>query len=472
MPSVQRNDIDNTSALIRVTLTKAELKPKIDAELKRLRTRMPVKGFRQGHTPIEYLKRMYGKAVFGEVLNDMLSEELYNYLRESKLDVLGQPLPTDNQTSYSFKIDQLEDEYSVEYEVGFVPPFEIQGLSKDQTFERLTVSNLDELAEKDLEYARKRMGKRSNPENDIQEKDLLTVAVHELDGDALKEGGWATSMTVFVESIPDEGLRHEFLSRKKGDTLRFNARLMEMGDDEEKFRKYILNLPEDDNRTVGDWYEGTIEEVSRVDIADLDEEFFNSYFGSGVSSETEALGELKKGILNFYDGRSDALLMRDFQTRLLELNRFELPDTFLRRWLKVNNPELSDEQIDNEYTPFAENLRWSLLRERLKDRFAIEVTEAEIRERFALRIQSYLQAQLPEHVIEGAIDRMMQEKKNVDDTRKDLEWDKLFGFIRDEVTIVDKPIPSDEFHEIVDAITKQAQQEQEADATLRETVEE
>ncbi len=471
MPSVQRKDLDSTSAIVTVTLTKDDLKPKLNAELKRYRTKAAIKGFRPGQAPPEYIKRMFGTAIFSETLNEMLSNELYNYLRDSKLDVLGQPLPTENQQKYSFKIDELEDEYAIEYEVGFVPPFDILGLDENQRFERLTVSNLDELAEQDLEYARKRMGKRSNPDADIQENDMLKIAARELDGNAVKADGWETTITVLVAGTIDAALKAELLSKKAGDTLQFNARLLEPNQDEEKYRKYILNLPPEDERAVGDWYEGTIQEVSRVEIADLDEEFFTNYFGGGVSSAEEAVAELKKGILRFYDVRSNALLMREFQTRLLELNRFDLPDTFLKRWLRFNNAELTADQVEAEYPAFADNLRWSMLRDRLKERFSIEVSQEELRAEYARKVRNYFQAELPDHIIESSVDRLMQDEKDVENTLRDLETDKVFEAIRAHVTVTDKAIPSEEFHQILDAITKKSEQEQNADAALRETVE-
>ncbi len=457
MPTVQQKDLDSTSAIITVTLSKDDLKPKIDAELKRFRNRAAIKGFRQGQAPMEYIKRMYGTSVFSETLNEMLSNELYNYLRDSKLDVLGQPLPTENQQRYSFKIDQMEDEYAVAYEIGFVPPFEIQGLSKDQHFERLTVSNLDALAEQDLDYARRRMGKRSNPENDIQEKDLLKIASRELDGEQLKADGWETTITILVESIPDEALKNQLLSLKHGDTLRFNARLLEMGSDDEKFRKFILNLPEDDDRPVGDWFEGTIEEVSRLEIADMDEEFFNNYFGGGVSTPEEAMEQLKKGILGYYDVRSNALLMRDFQTRLMELNPIDLPETFLKRWLGYNNQELTPDKIDAEYPAFAESLRWSLLRDKLKAKYQAEVTDEALKAEYARKVRNYFQAELPDNIIQSSVERLMQDEKDVENTRRDLEGDLIFQGIRAEVSVTDKAIPSEEFHQILEAITQKAE---------------
>ncbi len=471
---VVRKDIDNSSAIVTVTITRDELKPKLDAELKRFRQRAPMKGFRPGQAPIEFVKKIYGASIFGDTLNDMMATKLYDYLRESKLEVLGQPLPTAEQQQFSFKISNPDPEYAISYDVGFVPPFDLKGLDKNEQFERLTISNLDELAADDLSYSRKRMGKRSNPETDIQENDIVRIASRELEGEQIKEGGWETTITIHLKSMTDSDLKTQLLALKKGDTLRFNARQIENQEKEENYRKYILNLEADDDRVVGDLFEGVIEEVSRVEDAELNEEFFDGYFGPGkVSNEAEALEQIKIGIAQFYDVRSNALLMRSFQDRLMALNQVELPDTFLKRWLKVTNEgKLGDDQIEKEYPAFSENLRWTMLRDKIKEQFSLEVTDEDLYQEYVKRVRNYFQMDLPDNIIASSVETLMKNDKDTESTRRDLETDKIFQAILAQVSVSDHPVPSDEFHKILDEVTKKAEAAQEEDATLRSAVEE
>lgn len=473
---VVRKDIDNCSAILTVTITRDELKPKLDAELKRLRHKMPIKGFRAGQVPMDYLKKMYGSAVFTETLNESFSEALVGYIRESGMNILGQPLPADEQPAkFSMNISNPDPEYKIDYEIGFVPKFEMQGLDKGQTYERLTVSNLDELAEEDLQYARKRGGKRSNPTEDIQENDILRLAAKELesvDGE-LKAEGWETTMTFFMKNVQDEALRSKLLTLKTGDLVRFNARSVEQNEKEEMYRKYILALPDNDGRVVGDWFEGVIEEVSRVEDAELDEEFYSGYFGPSVTNKEEAVDKLKSGILQFYDVRANALLYRSIQERLIGLNKIELPEKFLKRWLEVTNRgRIGAEQIEQEYPAFADNLRWSIIREDIMDEFGVEVTDQDLRSEYANRVRQYFQADLPEHIISSSIDRLMKDEKDVENTRRELESDKMLAAIRPQLTIVDKAVTSEEFHKIIEDITAKAKAEQAQGADLRTTLDE
>jgi len=473
---VVRKDIDNCSAILTVTITRDALKPKLDAELKKVRQKMPVKGFRPGQVPLDHIKKMYGSSIFTETLNEMFSEDLVAYLRESGMNILGQPLPAeDQQQKFTINVSNPDPEYAIDYEVGFVPKFEIQGIDKSTHYERLTVNNLDELAEEDLQYARKRVGSRTNPTDGIEENDIVKIAARELvsaEGEA-KEGGWETTMTFLVKNIQDEAFKTQLLTLKTGDTLRFNARAVENHEKEEMHRKYILALPEDDHREVGDWFEGPIEEVSRVADAELNQEFYDGYFGEGVTSKEEAIEKLKIGIQQFYDVRSNALLFRSFQERLLELNKIELPDKFLKRWLGVTNQgKLEPGQIEREYPAFSDNLRWSIIREDIMEAFGVEVTDEELKEEYARRVRNYFQANLPEHILESSIERLMKDEKDVENTRRELESDKLLEAVRGQITLVDKPVSSEEFHKIVEEVTAKAKAEQSQDVEIRTTLDE
>jgi len=473
---VVRKDIDNCSAILTVTITRDALKPKLDTELKKVRQKMPIKGFRPGQVPMDHIKKMYGSSIFTETLNEMFSEDLVAYLRESKINILGQPLPAeDQQQKFSIKISNPDPEYAIDYEVGFVPKFEIQGIDKSTHYERLTVNNLNELAEEDLQYGRKRVGNRSNPTDGIEENDIVKIAARELvsaEGEA-KEGGWENTMTFLVNKVQDEAFKAQLLSLKTGDVVRFNARSVENHEKEEMYRKYILALPDSDHREVGDWFEGAIEEVSRVADAELDQEFFDGYFGGGVSSKEEAIERLKEGILQFYDVRSNALLFRSFQERLLELNKIELPDKFLKRWLGVTNQgKLEPGQIEREYPAFSDNLRWSILRDDLMETFRVEVTDEELKEEYARRVRNYFQANLPAHILESSIERLMNDEKDVEKTRSELESDKLLEAVRGQITLVDKAVSSEEFHKIVEEATAKAKAEQSEDVELRTTLDE
>jgi trigger factor len=474
MPTVVRQDLDNSSAILTVTVTREDLQPKINSELKRFRQKVAIKGFRAGQVPIDHVKKLYGASILGDALNDLLADQLFGYLRDNNLDVLGQPLPIENQEKYSFNISNPSPEYTVVYEIGLAPVMVLKGLDKDEVFDRLTISNLEELAEEELQTAQKKLSGRTEIEDSIQSNDMVRIASVELEGDSIKAGGWETDITILVNTVADENMRNELLTLKKGDTLRFNARTMENFPKEESYRKFILGLEASDTREVGEWFEGTIAEVTRVEPVEMDEEFYKKYFGdTGVTTHEAAIEELKRGIAEYYNVRSNAVLMRSLQERLMEKNAVVLPEKFLKRWLKVSNEgKLSEDIIEEQYPAFAENLRWTLIRDTVKASHDVTVSDAEVAYIFKQKVKGYFGAKnIPDHLLDSSVERLMQSEKDVEDVRKELETDKLFIAMRDLITVTEKPVTADEFHKIVEAITKQANQEQEMGAELMASIE-
>jgi trigger factor len=211
-------------------------------------------------------------------------------------------------------------------------------------------------------------------------------------------------------------------------------------------------------------FDGTIESVSRLQEAEMDEEFFKNYFNNDeITTADSAIEELKKGIRRFYDTRADAVLMRKLQDHLMDLNKIDLPEKFLKRWLAATNRgELSEEQIEREFPAFAENLRWTIVRDDIKERFSVEVTDEDIREAFTQKLRNYFSFEMPAHLLDSTINRMMENKKDVEETQRDIELEKLFNAIRDQVSITEKPVSSSELHEIVESLNATAKKEQQA----------
>jgi len=453
MPQASRQDLDNTSAVISVTVSKEELQSAVERELKKFKNRATIKGFRQGQAPMPFIKRMYGKNILNDVMNDLFSTELTEYLRNSGLDILGQPLPAADQTLHTLKLDDLEPSYTVRYDIGFVPPFDIQGLDKNEIYEVLTVSDLDELAEKDLDYLRTRASKQEETDDQVVGGDLVRVQARELDGDSVKTDGLEVSILFNVDNVTNEALKSHVLTLRKGDTLRFNARDLEKFgyEDEGRYRKYILSMPDDDDRVVADFFEGEIVSVMRLVQPEMDEAFFKSQFGEDASDRDTALLKIKETISSFYEPRAFALLARDMQKRLLEQNEIALPEAFLQRWLtEINHDKLSAEQVESELPAFVQGLRWNMLRDKLKAEFEIEAATHEILEVYANRIRGYFQGQANEEMIANLAVRFMEEDEKKDEVIQEVEADKLYAAMRNMVTLVDKPVPSEVFHKLIE----------------------
>lgn len=450
MSKVVREDVGNLSAVLTLTVTREDYEPKLDIELNKHRKKAQLKGFRKGKTPMGFIKKMYGRAILADVINEMIQKELTRYLAEEKIQILGQPLPSEEQEEFDFNINELID-YRFKFEIGLAPEFEVEGLTDESVFERYAVEIKEALIEKDIEAARKRFGNRNSVEDKIEENDVLTFNAEELDGDLVKENGWATSFDLLVSQIEDEAIKKQLLGNKLGAKVRFNIYKLEKNSTKESVRKYLLNLGESDaDVEIGENFEAVIQEIKRIEPAELDQEFFDKYLGEGVVTNIDDLkAKVEADIVKYYDRQSESLLFRDFQDFLLEKNQLQLPDEFLKKWLVASSEQNTAELVEREYGNFAQNLKWSLIKGKIAKKFDIKVDDDEVFEGFKQRVRNYFQGYGDELVVLNTANRLMENEKQVDQMFQELMSDKLFEVIRGIVTIKDKKINSEDFDKVI-----------------------
>lgn len=461
MPNVVREEIDNLNSVLTITLEKAEVENKLKSELAKYREKAQMKGFRKGKTPDGMLRKLYGKGLLADIVNDSLQRQLYDHIIENKLEVLGQPLPSENHPEVDLDPIQVTD-YIFKFDLGLAPEFEIKGLDASSVYEKYAVEISDERVEEELLKARKRFGKRIVSEAEIQAGDMLKLQLVELDGDSAKEGGIEHNFSLLLDNAED-GSKAILLGHKVGDTLKMDVFALEKDRDEDFVRRYFLGLEKEDEREINERvFQITIEEASRIEAAEMGEEFYNTYFGEGrVSNEEEAYVAIRKDYGQFFDQQANALLFRDLQEKLLEENQLPLPDAFLKRWVLASNENATVESVEKGFESFTKSLQWSLIRNKAARQFGIQVTEDDLKAYFANRVLSYFGGQLNDMtLINGMVERLLQDEKQVDQAGDEVLLDKLQAAINAVVTINLKPIPEEEFVEIIRQAQAEAQTQQ------------
>lgn len=449
MSKIVREDIGNLHAILTATLSPADYEPKVNSELNNYRKKAQMKGFRKGKTPMGMIRKLYGKSVLSDVVNEMLQNEVFQYLKDEDMDILGQPIPAQDQEQLDLEMGNKSD-LVFRFEVGLAPKFDLQGLDKDNKFEQFSVEVPEEMVTKDLETARTRAGERQQVDSEVKEGDMAKFNIEELEGDTVKKDGWASTFSVVAEERLVEEFYENLLGKKVGDKFRLDITKVEKDRDEAFIRKYFLNVEDADaDVEIGNDFEATITEVSRVMPAELNQEFYDKAFGEGkVSNEEEARNLVEQEIVKFYDRQAESLLFRDFQDDLLEKNTMELPETFLKRWLKTAN-QMDDAAVEKEFDNFAKNLQWSMIRSKMVEKFGIEITEEEVLEGFKERIRGYFGGHGDELIVLNTANRLMENKEQVDQLYQELMADKLFAELRNVVTVDAKKISMEEFEKVV-----------------------
>jgi trigger factor len=449
---VERQNIDELNATITVNIGRADYDSKYQKALQDYRHKVQLKGFRKGKTPMTFIKKMYGKGILADIVNDVLQKSIVDYLTEEKIDFLGQPLPSEKQKEIDF---ESTEDFEFIFDLGLAPEFELKGLEGDNTLPRFSVKVPKKMLNEELDLARRRHGTQILAEDEIQTKDIIHFKAWELEGDERKKNGWETDFTLMVDQIADEALKKDVLTKKKGDVVRFNIFTLEKDRDESYVRKYFLNLDENEEKEIGNDFEGEISEVKRIEPAKLNKEFYQKNFGDLLIEDAESAKEaIKKDILKHYDRQSDAILYKEIQDLLMEQNPIELPVDFLKRWLKTQNAELTDETLEKEFEPFTLNLKWKMLKSRIAKDSGVKVEQEELTQEIKNRVISYLGPYQDEAMIEQMSQRLLQDQNQVEKLYEEILADKIFDVLKGKFKLTRKPISIEKFNEEVKKINE------------------
>ncbi len=442
MMNISKEQIDDLNAVVKIELKPEDYQGRVNDVIKNYQRSVSVPGFRPGKVPAGIIKKMYGKAVLVEELNKILSESLGKYIYDTKLEVIGSPLPKKSDKEQVF-----EDGASFEflYELGIAPKFSVS-LPKEK-FPYYVIQVDDKMIENDINDVRRRYGKFSNPE--ISEPHhILYGEFAELDGaSSPKENGVKTTTSLSLELIRNDEKRKPFIGLKKGDTVRFNP-MDTYGNDIEV--RAMLKL-EKESEAVGSDYNFTVSTINQIDKAELNQELFDKLYGEGnVKNEQEFRDKIRESISSYFERESDRKLRKDIKNHLLENVSVPLPDDFLKRMLKANSEKAIDEEtFQHEYYHLSEDLRWNLIQNKIGEAHQISVSEDEIKElaRQVMRQEfaQYGYYDLEPERLEEMTQRYLQQEGTFEKLERNLKESKVFDQIKKEISLDRIELPYDNF---------------------------
>lgn len=462
MPNVVSENTDKQSLIFTIEMPSDSYANDFKKELKNYSKKANFKGFRKGKVPISFVRKNYGKSILADFINKTIQESIYEFMNEGGDKYLGQPIPvnSDSDEQYSFNTTNLED-FEFKFEIGLKPDFKVSLPTNSFAYNDVKIPT--SIVDEEIENARKRAGERELDTDKIEEGDLVRFDAKELDGDTVKEDGVHNQFSLLWERIADEDLKKELLTKKTGDTVRFNVFTAEKETTADYTKKYLLGI-EDETVEVGEMFEATIDEVSRIKPAELTEKFFTSTFGEEIKTKEAASELIKKEVKKSFIANADALLFRDVQKELMDshLEKITLPDDFLKRFLRTQSEENTPENVEKGYEGFANNLRWTLIRSQLFDKYEIKITEQDLRENFRNRIIQYMGGYANHEMIEATINRMMENQESVEETANTLATEQLMLKIKDDLNLEVKETTPEEFNKIIEKVNKQVAEEREA----------
>lgn len=439
---------DNLTGVISIEVVPADYQDKVNTVLKDYRKKANMPGFRPGMVPMGMVKKMYGNSVLAEEINRMLLDQLNSYINENKISILGNPVPKADD-SIQLDINQPK-EVTFRYDIGIAPEFEAKITDKDKyTYHVINVD--DELIDKYTMDLRRRYGKVSEAEK-AAENDMFSGKFVELDEEGNpKEGGIESQSTVSLEFIEDEKLKKSLVGKKPGDSFELSPEAVSKGHDD---MGKMLGVDHDAVHEIlhnNTKFAFVVDKVYQMEPAELNQEFFDKMYGEGtITAEEDFRARVKEDLEKMFVQDSDRFLMRQFREDYIEKLKLDLPDDFLKVWLKaVNEHPISDEQLEEEYDQYAEGIRWQLIESKLTKSHEVQVTQEEVIEfaKNAIRNQ-YAQYGIPDmddSVIENSARELLKNEEQVRNIYDNLYGERLLGVLKETAKLKNKEVSFDEF---------------------------
>lgn len=445
--NITQEKTGNLNAVVKIKIAPADYSTKVEKAIKDQAKKAQLPGFRKGMVPPAHIKKMYGKSILVEEVNNLLNDTLSNYIAEQKLEILGQPLPQ-LENEREFKWDNT-DEFEFDYELGLAPAFDINVSSKDK-YTAYVIKADEKTLEERVKNIRRSYGKMTNPEISA-EGDVLYAELVQLGADgSVFEGGISNSATLRLDLIKDEAILKTLVGLKKDDVVNIN--ITKALDDQAAVAK-ALNISEEDAADLKSDFQLTVKNVNRLEESDLNQEFYDKIFPDGsVKDEAAFRAKITEEVEGMFKQDAERKLSNDIYEDLLKKHTFDLPDEFLRRWLKATNEKLTDEELAEGYDDFAKNLKWTLIENKIIKDNNIDIKYEDVvqaaKAKLDAQFRMYSPSPLPEDQLAQYAVQFLQEKENANRVFEEVKALKTFEQIKSIITLEQKDIDYDKFLEL------------------------
>ncbi|MGN8071878.1 trigger factor [Mucilaginibacter sp. SG564] len=447
--NITQEKVDALNAVVKININPEDYQPRVDKAIKENAKKAKLPGFRPGMVPAAHIKKMYGKSILVDEINNLLSDTLNKYIDEQKLEVLGQPLPkVDDEKEYNW---DFNDNFEFNYELGLAPQFEINFSSKDKTTQYVIKVDDETLASR-IKNIRRSYGKMTNPDVSADD-DVLYADLAQLSPDgSVFEGGISNTTSVRLDQIKDEKIKKSLIGLKKGDVVTLD--IQKAFDNEAPKVAGLLKIEEDEAAELKSKFQLTVKNVNRLEESDLNQEFFDKLFGEGtVTTEAEFTAKITEEIETMMVQDSERKLQDDIYKLSVAKVDFNLPDEFLKRWLKATNEKLSDEELNGGYNDFATNLKWTLIENKIIKDNQIEIKYDEVfalaKVRLDQQFRMYSPQPIPEEQLGQYTVQYLQNKENANKIFEEVKALKVFDYIKSVITLDKKDILYTDFSELV-----------------------
>ncbi|MHA7111114.1 trigger factor [Sunxiuqinia elliptica] len=449
--NITKENINELNAIVTVKIEKSDYEATVNEQLREYRKKANMPGFRPGKVPAGLVKKMYGKAILAEEVNKMLSQNLTKFIVDEKLNILGEPLPNEEKTP-EFDWEKTED-FEFAFDVAVAPEIEVK-FDKRKKYPYYLIQVDDEMIDQQVESYTGRFGENETVDA-VEEKDTIRGNFVQLDaeGNELEEGIKAEQVIIAVDLMKDEEVKKAIQGKKAGDTIVFDP--VKVYENKHEVG-HMLNISHEEAENIEGDFKFTISEVLRFKKAEVNEELFKKAFGEDteIKTEEEFRNKLRADIEEQLKYSSDYKFTIDSRDILVEKISMELPEEFLKRWLKETNNELTEEQIEADFDNFMKDLRWQLIKDRVAKDNEVKIEQEDVKamakEIAAMQFRQYGMFSMPDEQLSAYADQILQNEEERRRITTRVQEEKIMAIIKENVNMDEKAISQEDFNKLLE----------------------
>lgn len=443
--NISLENIDKLNGVITIDIEPGDYQKIYEDQLKDLRKKAVEPGFRRGMVPVGLLKKKYGKGVMADVINDLMQEKLFAYIRENKVNMLGEPLPLPQD---AVSLEEGET-FTFKFELALAPEFEVS-LDTADTLPYYDVEVADEMVKRQVEMYQQRGGSYAKVE-DYQDNDMLKGTLKELDeeGNAKEEGIVVEEAVMLPKYLKNEDQKALFNVSKPGATIVFNP--AKAYEDNEAGMASLLNVKKDELGAHQGDFSLEIKEITRYTPGELTKELFDEvYPGGEINTAEEFTAKIKESIKQQFDKDAEYKFLLDLREYLTDkVGELEFPDEKLKR-IMIANAKGDTAKVEENYDKSIAELKWHLIKEKLVEQTGLKVDDEDVlemaRETTRMQFAQYGMLNIPQEYLENAVKEMLKKRETVDNLIDRCVEMKLAANLKEKVTLEQKTVTAEEFN--------------------------
>ena len=453
--NVKFENVSKVQGLLTVSMVKADYQENVDKALKDARKKVQMPGFRPGMVPMSLVQKMYGKSIKADEINKLLQEKVFGYIKDNKIDMLGEPLPNEEKEA-GMSLD--DDNQTFYFDIALAPQFDAQ-IGKDDAVTYYEIKVTPEMVENQVKAYTQQNGHYEQVDA-YQDKDVVKGQLVELNADGTaKEGGivveGATLMPEYIKAAAQKKL---FAKAKKGDVIKFNPSKAYEGNAIEI--SSLLNKKKEEVEGITADFSLTIQDITRFVESELNQEVFDRVFGKdAVKDEAGFRAKVEETLAQSFVPDSDYKFLLDVRAYLMEkVGKLEYAEDLLKRIMKANKPDAQDDEATFQRS--LEELTWHLIQEKLVEKYSIKVEDADIkamaREATRAQFAQYGMMNIPDELLDNYSKEMLKKRETVDGLVNRAIESKLTAALKKDVKLKNKKVTVDEFNKLFETATETA----------------